>query len=324
MVLGELDGGALSSSATELLAAGSVLSREMDVPLALGIAGVDTAAAAQTGAEYGAATIYTVDNPLLTDDAAELTLEAWAGICRQTEPSVILISRTTLGRDLAPRLAGRLRVGLAQDCLEARYDADADRVVALRPVYGGNAMAAVVCRSNPQIVCIRPKAYEPLERNAAAQATIEPLQAPLEPSMRRVRLVQRVQEEQAGVKLETARVVVAGGRGLGAEEPFRRLEELAGLLDGGVGASRAAVDAGWAPPAWQIGLTGKSISPDLYITVAISGASQHMAGCSGAKVVVAVNKDANANIFKEARYGVVGDWEKTLPSFTETVRELLG
>ncbi len=124
------------------------------------------------------------------------------------------------------------------------------------------------------------------------------------------------------MKLEDAQIVVSGGRGLGGPEPFQGLEELAKLLGGAVGASRAAVDSGWVPPACQVGLTGKTITPDLYITVAISGASQHMAGCSGAKVIVAINKDPEANIFKEARYGVVGEWEKVLPALTETVREL--
>ena len=124
------------------------------------------------------------------------------------------------------------------------------------------------------------------------------------------------------MKLEDARVVVSGGRGLGGPEPFAALETLANLLGGAVGASRAAVDSGWVPSSYQVGLTGKTITPEVYITIAISGASQHMAGCSGAKVIVAINKDLESNIFKEARYGVVGDWEQVVPAFTEAVREL--
>ena len=144
----------------------------------------------------------------------------------------------------------------------------------------------------------------------------------LDGSQALTQVVEVVKEEAAGVKLEDARVVVSGGRGLGGPEPFAGLEGLARLLGGAVGASRAAVDSGWVPAAYQVGLTGKTITPDLYITVAISGASQHMAGCSGAKVIVAINKDAEANIFKEARYGVVGDWERVIPALTEAVREL--
>ena len=135
-------------------------------------------------------------------------------------------------------------------------------------------------------------------------------------------MVNSVQEEAAGIKLEDAKIVVSGGRGLGGPEPFANLEELAKLLGGAVGASRAAVDSGWVPASYQVGLTGKTITPDLYITVAISGASQHLAGCSGAKVIVAINKDSEANIFKEASYGVVGDWEQVVPAFAEAVREL--
>ena len=144
----------------------------------------------------------------------------------------------------------------------------------------------------------------------------------LDASMARVTVVQQVRHESAGVKLEEASIVVAGGRGLGGPEPFRELQELAGMLGAAMGASRAAVDAGWVPGNWQVGLTGKTITPDLYITVGISGASQHMAGCSGAKVIVAINKDAEANIFREARYGVVGDWQTVVPAFMEAIRSL--
>ena len=136
-------------------------------------------------------------------------------------------------------------------------------------------------------------------------------------------LVESVKEESEGVKLEDATVIIGGGRGLGGPEPFEQLEELAKLFNGAVGASRAVCDAGWLDHSFQIGLTGKTVTPDVYITVGISGASQHMAGCSSSKNIIAINKDGDANIFKEASFGVVGDWEKVLPSFTATVRELL-
>ena len=323
LVLAEMDGGALSSTAAELLAAGREVSEGLGLPLSLAVSGSDVGPVAQEAATLGAQRVYAAEDGLLTGDHPELVLEAWAQICRQTSPAVVLISRTTAGRDLAPRLAVRLGVGLAQDCLELTVDEALGRMIAHRPVYGGNAMAAVVCNGTPQMACIRPKAYEPSEPDDSQRAEVTPLSLSLDDSMARVKLVERVAEESEGVKLESAKIVVAGGRGLGSPAPFKDLEVIAGLLGAGVGASRAAVDAGWVPPSWQIGLTGKTITPDLYITVAISGASQHMAGCSGSKVIVAVNKDAEANIFKEARYGVVGDWQKVLPSFTETLRELL-
>ena len=313
----------MASTAAEILAAGRALADGLGLQLSMGIAGADTESVAQDAIGYGADQVYVVNDAILAEYHPELLLAAWAQICRQTDPKIVLMARTTNGRDLGPRLAVRLGVGLAQDCLEVSIDADSRKMVAHRPVYGGNAMAAVVCNGTPQMASIRPKSYEPLARDSSRQGEIIALDASLDISMKRVKLVERVEEESEGVQLEKAGIVVAGGRGLGSPEPFKDLEVIARLLGAGIGASRAAVDAGWVPPSWQIGLTGKTITPDLYITVAISGASQHMAGCSGAKVIVAVNKDAEANIFKEARYGVVGDWQKVLPSFTEALRELL-
>ncbi len=323
LVLGELENGSLTSTAKELLAAGRILADSLDQKLSVGIVGTDLEQSAQDAIAHGADRAYLVNNALLSEYQPELHLAALSHTCQQAGPSIVLIGRTDTGRELAPRLAVRLGVGLAQDCLEVSIDPDSKRMIAHRPVYGGNAMAAVVCTGTPQIASIRPKAYEPLEADPSRQGETVSLDLDLDPSMARVKLVERVEEESEGVQLETARIVVAGGRGLGGPDPFKDLEVVAKLLRAGIGASRAAVDAGWVPPAWQIGLTGKTITPDLYITVAISGASQHMAGCSGAKVIVAINKDSEANIFKEARYGVVGDWKKVLPAFTETLRELV-
>ena len=244
-------------------------------------------------------------------------------LCREVNPRVVLVSRTPEGRELAPRLAFRLGVGLAQDCLEVSVDVAAKTLLANRPVYGGNAVAVVSCERTPQIAAIRPKAYEPAELDTSRTGQVVSFPVELDAAQAKTRVVETVREESEGVKLEEARVVVSGGRGLGGPEPFSGLEELARILGGAVGASRAAVDSGWVPPSYQVGLTGKAITPELYITVAISGASQHMAGCSGAKCIVAINKDADANIFKDARYGVVGDWERVLPALTEAVRELM-
>ena len=244
-------------------------------------------------------------------------------LCKEINPGIILIARTNEGREIAPRLAFRLGVGLAQDCLEVSADAATGKLLANRPVYGGNAVAVVSCNYSPQVAAVRPKVYAPLEPDPARQGEVISFPVDLDAALVRSRVIEVVKEEAEGVKLEDASIVVSGGRGLGGPEPFANLEELARLLGGAVGASRAAVDSGWVPASYQVGLTGKTITPDLYITVAISGASQHMAGCSGSKAIVAINKDAEANIFKDARYGVVGDWEKVLTALTETVRELV-
>ena len=323
LVLGELAGGELASVSQELLAAGRKLADDLGEELNIALVGASVEGAAQQAISYGADRVYAVTHPLLEQYQVDLHLSALESLCKETSPNILLIARTEDGREFAPRLAFRLGVGLAQDCLEVSVDTSARRLLANRPVYGGNAVAVVSCNFTPQIAAVRPKVYEPLEADSSRQGQIVSFPVELESSQARTRVVERVEETATGIKLEDARVVISGGRGLGGPEPFEHLEELAKVMGGAVGASRAAVDSGWVPVTYQVGLTGKTITPDLYIMVAISGASQHMAGCSGAKVIVAINKDSEANIFREARYGVVGDWEQVIPAFTAAVRELV-
>ena len=314
--------GQLSSTGQELLAAGRGLADTLGQELSIGLVGADAGEAPQQAIAHGADRAYAVTNPALGEYHPDRYLAALAALAAEAAPGIILIARNNEGRELAPRLAFRLGVGLAQDCLEVAADAATGRLLANRPVYGGSAVAVVSCTQTPQIAAIRPKTYEPLAADAGRAGQVVAFPVEIDPSVARTRVIDVVKEAAEGIKLEDARIVVSGGRGLGGPEPFAQLEELAGLLGGAVGASRAAVDSGWVPANYQVGLTGKTITPDLYITVAISGASQHMAGCSGAKAIVAINKDADANIFKEARYGVVGDWEKVVPALMATVREL--
>ena len=323
LVIGQTTGDGLDSTAAELLAAGRNVAAVLGEELSIGLLGDTLDTPAQQAVAHGADRVYAVTHPLLSEYQPDLYLAALDALCRDANPRVVLMSRTSEGRELAPRLAFRLGVGLAQDCLEVSVDESTRTLLANRPVYGGNAVAVVSCERTPQIAAIRPKAYEPMEADAGRQGQVVSFPVELDASQAKTRVVETVREESEGVKLEDARVVVSGGRGLGGPDPFSGLEELAKLLGGAVGASRAAVDSGWVPPSYQVGLTGKAITPDLYITVAISGASQHMAGCSGAKCIVAINKDADANIFKDARYGVVGEWERVLPALTEAVRELV-
>lgn len=322
LVLGESVEGELSSTSRELLAAGRKVADDLGEELAIALLGDTLDQPSQQAISHGADKVYAVTHPLLAQYQVDFYLAAMEAACRDVTPRVVLIGRTNEGRELAPRLAFRLGVGLAQDCLEISIDPSSKTLLANRPVYGGNAVAVVSCNYSPQVAAIRPKVYEPLDADPSRQGQVVSFPVELDPSQARSQVVNVVQEEAKGVKLEDARIVVSGGRGLGGPEPFQKLEDLAKLLGGAVGASRAAVDSGWVPSSYQVGLTGKTITPDLYITVAISGASQHMAGCSGAKVIVAINKDSEANIFKEARFGVVGDWEQVVPAFTEAVREL--
>ena len=323
LVVGELNGDALQSITGELLAAARGIADAAgdEVGAAL-LNGGDAAAA--TAIALGADKVYLAQDDVLADMQLDAQIAALAKVCAQVEPSVVLIGRTLSGRDVGPRLAFRLGVGLAQDCLQVDADADSGRITAVRPVYGGNALAKVTFPdANPQMAVVRAKAYEPLEADASRSGEVVVINTELDPSVVKARLVETVRQEAEGVRLEDAGIVIGGGRGLGGPEPFDQLEDLARLLGGAVGASRAVCDAGWLDHSYQVGLTGKTITPDLYITVGISGASQHMAGCSASKHIVAINRDADANIFKSASFGVVGDWKNVLPSFIETVRELV-
>ena len=323
LVVGEVSGDELHSITGELLAAGrgigDATGEEVGVALLNG-----SDAAGQAAIAQGADTAYLVQDEVLADMQLDAQIAALEKVCNEVQPSTVLIGRTLSGRDVGPRLAFRLGVGLAQDCLQVEADGTRGRITAVRPVYGGNALAKVSFPgTNPQMVVLRAKAYEPLDADESRSGEVAVINPGLDASVVKARLVDTVTQESEGVRLEDAGIVIGGGRGLGGPEPFDQLEDLAKLLGGAVGASRAVCDAGWLDHSYQVGLTGKTITPDLYITVGISGASQHMAGCSASKNIVAINRDADANIFKSASFGVVGDWKNVLPSFIETVRELV-
>lgn len=277
--------------------------------------GVGAADAAQAAIAHGA------DAVLTSGDAApEAIAAAAAAAAQQISPRFVIGSKTVAGRDIMPRVAFRLGTALASDCTALSADGQG-RLLATRPTYGGNAEATVACLGNPAVASLRPKSVDALEPDPSRSGDVAALAD--DAGAVRVRSIEVVEQQAEGVRMEDAKIVVSGGRGLGGPEPFAQLEELAGVLGGAVGASRAAVDAGWVPASYQVGLTGKTVTPDLYIAVGISGASQHMAGCSNARAIVAINKDTGANIFKEARFGVAGDWQKVLPAFIEQLHELL-
>ncbi|PON14974.1 electron transfer flavoprotein [Candidatus Entotheonella serta] len=322
LVIGEVQDGHLAPPTREALAMGRNLAEESGATVVVVLIGSELGGSAQEAIATGADHAYTVEDALLGQPQIDLYLAAYQAVCAEVTPDIVLLSRTDIGRELAPRLACRLGVSLLQDCLQLEIDADSGRLIATRPVYGGNVQAKVKSTGTPQVAALRPKVCDPLEPDTSRQGEVTPVSVALDAAMAKVTIVRQEISAGDGVKLEDANIVVAGGRGLGGPEPFSELEELAGLLEAGIGASRAAVDAGWVPANWQIGLTGRTITPDLYLTVGISGASQHMAGCSNSKVIVAINKDSEANIFRESRYGVVGDWETVLPGLIQGIRDL--
>ena len=259
-------------------------------------------------------TVVVADQPELAEYQPESCLEALAQICRQQAPSVILLSNDTYSQELAPRLAHRLGGSAAGDGIELTVDGGSVRV--RRSVYGGKAMATILLKRSPAVVWLRSRAFEPAtgqsERGASVAAAVASLTA--EP---RTRITERKVEAGEEARLEDARVIISGGRGLGGPEPFEELKKIADLLGAQMGASRAACDSGWVPPSWQIGQTGKKVAPGLYLAVAIHGASQHLAGMSDSKVVAAINIDKDAPIFKHCRFGIAEDYRKVVPLLIE-------
>ena len=236
----------------------------------------------------------------------------------ELEPALILFPASSLGKDLAPRVAARLGVGLASDCTALAVEGG--RHVATRPVYAGKAIQKVAFPKTPAIASLRPKVFAPVSNAGAAGAVA--IAAVSDPAPNRMRLLRTAAASGSKVDLTESEVIVSGGRGLKGPENFKLIEELAGALGATVGASRAVVDAGWRPHSEQVGQTGKTVSPKLYVAVGISGAIQHLAGMSSSRCIVAINKDPDAPIFKVADYGLVGDLFEVVPALTEAVKKL--
>ena len=322
LVVGEVDGGQLVPITGEMLGAARRLAGASGLSVACALIGAGVEAQAQGTIALGADQALVVDDAALAEYNTDTYLQAMLKIVEAATPSVVLFGQTNIGRDLAPRLAFRLNTGVIMDTVELAIEGD--RLHGTRSAYGGNARAVNVVKTDPQIATVRAKSQDAAQPDSSRQGQVTKIDAGIDPSAVRVKVTERKGLPAEGIRLEDADVVVSGGRGLGGPEAFSGIEELAKALHGAVGASRAVCDAGWMPHSMQVGLTGKTVTPDLYIAVAISGASQHMAGCSGSKVIVGINKDKDCNIFKEARYGVAGNWEEVLPAFTDMVRELVG
>jgi electron transfer flavoprotein alpha subunit len=310
LVIAEQVDGAFRKVTFEALSAARRLDNEV-VALALG-SGIE-GAAAELG-QYGAAKILVADDPVLTEYTVDAYTEVAAGIVGQINPAVVLLGATAQGKELAGRLSARLDAGLATDCVA--IDMDGAQVIATRPMYGGKILADVALTGTPAIVALRPNII-------AAEA------APLDGSIEKVAVsvgqartqVKSKQLETGKIDLTEAEVVVSGGRGMGGPD-YSVVESLADVLGAAVGASRSAVDEGWRPASDQVGQTGKTVSPNLYIACGISGAIQHLAGMSSSKVIVAINKDPEAPIFSKADYGIVGDLFEVVPVLTEEIKKL--
>ena len=310
LVIGEVDDTGLTAPTRELLGAASKLAPQIGGGVALALIGAALDDATATAGPAGADTVYTAADASLAQYQTDSYLPVVQSIVEADSPSVVMLAQSSMGRDLAPRLATRLGTAAAMDALA--LEVDGDRVKVTRSCYGGNARQVVTVQTNPQVITVRPKSQEALEPDASRSADIQSVA--VNGAEIRARVTGKEQAESEGVRLEDAEIVVSGGRGLGGPEAFSDLERLAGVLHAAVGSSRAACDLGWYPPSQQVGLTGTVVSPTLYLAIAISGASQHMAGCGGSKNIVAINKDPDAAIFAFSRFGIVDDYKKVLPA----------
>jgi electron transfer flavoprotein alpha subunit len=313
----------LAAIATELLGCGKKLAGDLGQELLAVIVGSRIANVAAEAIAFGADKVYVIDDPLLKDYQGDVYIQAMDNVVKQVMPSVLILGQTAVGRDLAPRLAFKLNTAATLDCIELAIDQQSKLLLQTKPVYGGNARAVYTCESLPQIATLRAKVAPPLAKDDSRKGEVINIAAGLDPATVKVKVTQKIKEEVAGIRLEDAKVIVTGGRGIGGADGFKQLDELAKILKGALGASRPPCDNKWVPDSVQVGLTGKIVTPELYIAVAVSGSSQHMAGCAGSKTIVAINKDPEANIFKEARFGVIGDWKKILPAFSNKVKELM-
>jgi len=300
--------------------------------------GSDVEAVANVAFEYGADEVLLADDPALADFRAEAYASTLSKLASDGSPDLILFPTTTRGRELAGMAAIDLNTGVMVDVVA--LDVEGDNVVATRPIYAGKLLEKTVCNASPQLVTLRGRAFPKPEQNEGATGTITKVEAVTEATTE----VEGYSATEGGVSLTDAGVIVSGGRGTSnnpaltppdgmddkeaeiwkAQQGFELVGELAKTLGAAMGASRAAVDAGYVPYKHQVGQTGKVVSPDLYIACGISGAIQHLAGMRTAKVIVAINKDPDAPIFKVARYGVVGDMHKVIPALTEAFKEKLG
>ena len=308
----------------ELLNPGKSLAAAQGGRLTGIIIGYHANTAAEAAIAYGADALILVEGEEYKQYTTDAYANAFSQLIEKYHPESILIGATVNGRDLAPRVASRIKTGLTADCTSLEYDEESGNIAWTRPAFGGNLMARILCPNHrPQIGTVRPGVFKKAEPvlNRKAEIIHETIHISAEEI--RTHILETIRETAGElVNLEEADVIVAGGRGIGGPEAFKMLKKLADVLGGVVGSSRACVDADWIPHAHQVGQTGKTVAPTLYIACGISGAIQHLAGMSGSKVIVAINKDPDAPIFDVADYGIVGDVHEIVPALTEEIKKM--
>jgi electron transfer flavoprotein alpha subunit len=325
LVFAEQHRGRLRDCALELLGAGQKLAGTLHQELAAALMGSEVETLCPILFAHGADKVYLLEDEELKRYHTEPYADALSGVITQYKPSIVLFGATTTGRDLAPRIAARLRTGLTADCTGLEIEDKTGFLLQVRPAFGGNIMATIKCANHrPQMATVRPKVMKKPVPDFSRRGEMIRIDGRVDSKSLRTRILHIIEAADQMVNLEEAEIVVSGGRGLEKAENFHLLEELAKVLGGSVGASRAAVDAGWKPHPFQVGQTGKTVCPKLYIACGISGAIQHLVGMQTSDIVVAINKDPEAPILKVADFGIVGDLFQVVPALTHVIRKLKG
>jgi len=315
--------GAPRNVGLELLGQGRKLADATGQKLAGILIGDGVEGLAKEAFAYGADMVYLVESPELKHYSTDGFTGVFTDLINTYKPSVILMGATNDGRDLGPRIACRVGTGLTADCTDLGIDEATGLIAWTRPAFGGNIMATILCPEHrPQMGTVRPSVFKKPQPDNSRSGEIIRVSSKVKPEDIRTKLIEVIKVCSASCNLEEAEVIVSGGRGMCKPENFTLIEDLANALGGAVGASRAAVDAGWKPALHQIGQTGKTVGPKIYFACGISGAIQHLAGMSSSDIIIAINKDADAPIFRMADFGIVGDVMEVLPILTEEFRKI--
>lgn len=312
----------LMGSSLEILGGGRKIADKLNTMLAAVLFGYGVENLAKELIAYGADKIYVADNSLLSVYQSEAYSTILADLIRQSNPEILLLSATAIGRDLAPTVAAKVKTGLTADCVELDVN-EQRQLLQIVPAFGGNVMATIICpKHKPQMATVRPGVMKSLDRDESRHGEITKVSTSIRKEDMKIRIVEVVTEKPRVLPIEGADVVVAGGWGVGSTENWKLIEELAEVLGGAVGATRPAVDEKWALEDQMIGVGGKTVRPKLYIGAGISGALQHTVGIQNSKVIVAINKDPNAPIFKGADFGITGDLYEIIPCLVNEIKKL--
>ncbi|KPK30923.1 MAG: electron transfer flavoprotein subunit alpha [Nitrospira bacterium SG8_3] len=307
----------------ELLGKGRQLAAKLDVELTAFLIGESVGDLANELIYFGADRVILADDPILKDYRTELYTDIISGQAMKEKPEVLIVGASPIGRDLAPRLSFRLNAGCTADCTDLDIDTENRLFVSTRPAFGGNVMATIICPEHrPQMSTVRPGVMPLPERDEGRTGEIIDADLHLNKEDVKVEILESIRARSEGVGIQEAERIVAIGMGAGDKETFEMIKKLADLLEAKVAATRLAVEAGWISHDFQIGQTGKTVRPNLYLACGISGAVQHTAGMSGSKVIIAINNDPDAEIFKIADYGIVGDVGKVVPALINELKSL--